>query len=184
MASTTTRAALVVQRYRDAYRVGNAIVAIGTTIKLIGLVLGAAIFLISLLGGAAIGQQSGSAALASLTTGAVVGGVVGLLFWLLGVLISSQGQVILASLDVAVNGSPFITDDDRAAAMSLPTEDPTREPAVAAAVGEVMTAPPASGAHRQPTIQSGERTITCPQCDTVNRASLYYCENCVRNLHI
>ena len=184
MAHSSNRVSAVVQRYRDAYRVGHTIVAIGNVIKVVGFVLAAAILLLSLLGGAALGQRSGSAAFGSLLFGGVVAGTVGLLFWLLGVLISSQGQVLLASLDVAVNGSPFITDDDRAAAMSLPRDEHVAErmPGTAAAGTTVEAAKSAPA--RQPKIQPGESTIICPQCATVNPASQFYCANCKRNLHM
>jgi hypothetical protein len=90
MLATAVRSAAVVERYRDAYRVGNTIVGIGTAIKIIGFVVGGLIFAVSLLGGAAIGGQSGGAAFASMFTGAIAGGIAGLLFWIAGVFISCQ----------------------------------------------------------------------------------------------
>jgi hypothetical protein len=66
----------VVQRYQDAYRVGNTIVGIGTTIKVIGFVLAALILLVSLLGGAAVGGQSGVADVASILTGGIAAGLI------------------------------------------------------------------------------------------------------------
>jgi hypothetical protein len=44
---------------------------------------------------------------------------VGIQFYLLGVLVSAQGQILKASLDSAVNGSPFLTNEQRAKIMSL-----------------------------------------------------------------
>ena len=43
----------------------------------------------------------------------IAGGVVALTFFVLGVIISAQGQLLLAALDTAVNSSPFLTDDQR-----------------------------------------------------------------------
>jgi hypothetical protein len=42
-----------------------------------------------------------------------------LLLWALGVVISAQGQLLKASIDGAVNTSPFLVDDQRAKIMSL-----------------------------------------------------------------
>jgi hypothetical protein len=40
--------------------------------------------------------------------------------YVLGILVSAQGQILKASLDNAVNGSPFLTNEHRAKVMSLP----------------------------------------------------------------
>lgn len=184
MSYSSARAASVVSRYRDAYRVANTIIGIGTAIKVAGAVLGIGIALVFMLGGAAVGRESGAAMFASVLTGGVLGAAVGLLFWLFGVLISSQGQVLLASLDTAVNGSPFITDDERATAMSLSGEKSGETPWARAA--EAAPAEPETSASvlPQPRFVAGERTITCPQCGAVNPASLFYCDTCKRNLHM
>jgi hypothetical protein len=47
---------------------------------------------------------------------------VGLLFYLLGVLVAAQGQILLASLDSAVNSSPLLTNDQKAEILSLTTQ--------------------------------------------------------------
>ena len=52
--------------------------------------------------------------------GLVVGPVVGFVGWAIGVLISAQGQMVMATLDMAVNSSPFLSNEDRAEIMSLP----------------------------------------------------------------
>ena len=39
--------------------------------------------------------------------------------WIFGALISSQGQLLKATLDSAVNTSPFLDDSERARMMSL-----------------------------------------------------------------
>jgi hypothetical protein len=52
--------------------------------------------------------------------GAVFGALVGGLFFLLGVLISAQGQLLKAHADSAVHTSPFLNNEERAIAMSLP----------------------------------------------------------------
>ena len=44
----------------------------------------------------------------------IAGGILALTFFVLGVIISAEGQLLLAALDTAVNSSPFLTDDQRA----------------------------------------------------------------------
>ena len=52
--------------------------------------------------------------------GGIGGGIILLLFfYILSVFISAQGQMLKASLDSAVNTSPFLEDDHRAQIMSL-----------------------------------------------------------------
>jgi hypothetical protein len=41
------------------------------------------------------------------------------LFFILGSLVSAQGQILKATLDGAVNTSPFLTDEQRAQMMRL-----------------------------------------------------------------
>jgi hypothetical protein len=49
----------------------------------------------------------------------VLGFVVWLPFWILGVVVAAQGQILKAVLDTAVNSSPFLSNDEKAKIMSL-----------------------------------------------------------------
>jgi hypothetical protein len=104
----------VVNRYQDAYHVGAALVGLGNTIKIIGLVLAGIIVLGSL--SAANGLFGGGAVLAGGLLAAIVGG----LFWVCGVIVAAQGQILQATLDTAVASSHFLTVQERADAMGLP----------------------------------------------------------------
>jgi hypothetical protein len=110
----------VVGRYADAYRVARTIVIIGTLIKVLGFLLG-----LVLSGGLiALGWwQSRQLGGNILSLGVLVGLFTGLavfaFFFVLGTVVSAQGQLIKATLDNAVNSSPFLTNDQRAEAMSL-----------------------------------------------------------------
>ncbi len=99
----------VVNRYSNAYLIARAIVGFGSAIKIVGVVLGVLIFLASLL---ASGQY--------FLVGLLFGAVIGTLFFLLGIFVSAQGEILKATLDTAVNTSPFLTNDHRARIMSLP----------------------------------------------------------------
>jgi len=49
----------------------------------------------------------------------LVGAIAFAFFWLGGVIISASGQLIRASLDGAVNTSPFLNQDQKAEAMDV-----------------------------------------------------------------
>jgi hypothetical protein len=103
----------VVHRYRDAYRVGAALVGLGTFIKIVGAVLGGIILLGALSAGN--GPLGGGAVVA----GIFIAAIVGALFWVCGVMVAAQGQILQATLDTAVSSSHFLTDPERADAMGL-----------------------------------------------------------------
>jgi len=110
VAATNVRSSSpVVNRYRDAYRVGSALVGLGNAIKIAGAVFAGLILLVAL----AVG---GSFALAGTVIAAINGG----LFWVCGVVVAAQGQILQATLDTAVASSHFLTDPQRAEAMGLP----------------------------------------------------------------
>ncbi len=104
----------VVNRYQDAYRVGTALVGLGNTIKVVGVVLAGIIVLGSLSAGNSL--FGGGAVLALTFLAAIVGG----LFWVCGVIVAAQGQILQATLDNAVASSHFLTNPERADAMGLP----------------------------------------------------------------
>jgi hypothetical protein len=47
----------------------------------------------------------------------ILGALAGLIVFALGVLVSAQGQLVMATLDNAVNSSHFLTDEQRASIM-------------------------------------------------------------------
>lgn len=100
-------------RYRDGYAKARAVIRIGELIKIAGgLITGIYIF-----GGILIGakQSSGTLLLMSI----LVGVFTGVPIFVLGILVCAAGQLIKATLDTAVHTSPFLTDPERASAMSL-----------------------------------------------------------------
>jgi hypothetical protein len=111
----------VMGRYVDGYRVARSIVGIGTFIKVIGAVFG--LLTAGLLISAwqqAIGYGYGGRGGDLSTVLAIVIGTVVWLFWfVLGVIVSAQGQIMKATLDSAVHSSPFIAHEQRAQIMSL-----------------------------------------------------------------
>ena len=67
----------------------------------------------------AASNQSGAAFLAMFVLGGAFGALVGGIVFLLGILISAQGQILMAQADGAVHTSPFLTENEKLNAMSL-----------------------------------------------------------------
>lgn len=117
-------------RYQDGYRVAKTIDTFGTILKILGVVLGGGMIFLGLISGgiaqSSIKQNSfgmndgGVAMLFILIYFGVIGAIIIIVFWILGVIISAQGQMLKANFDCAVNSSPFLENSDRAKIMSLP----------------------------------------------------------------
>ncbi len=98
-------------RYRDGYRKGMFIAGFGQFVKIAGAVLGV---IIAVAGLYAYQTSAIGGSLAVMFACVIAGGILALTFFVLGVIISAEGQLLLAALDTAVNSSPFLTDDQRA----------------------------------------------------------------------
>jgi hypothetical protein len=108
-------ASSVMERYRNAYVYARFTVGVGEIIKVIGITLAVLFFLVLFATGSAIKTTP----LISLFTGIIVGGSIGATFYIGGILVSAVGEILKASLDNAVNSSPFLEDSQRARIMSL-----------------------------------------------------------------
>lgn len=95
-------------RYKDGYAAAKVIIGIGNLIKGIGAIAGVVIVFASF-------TLNGELVFAGVISGALV--FLGL--FVCGVVICAQGQLLLANLDCAVNGSPFLDNSQRASIMSL-----------------------------------------------------------------
>jgi RNA polymerase subunit RPABC4/transcription elongation factor Spt4 len=119
------------KRYKDGYRVATAIEGFGLVLKIVGLVVGALIASFGLIVGLAAVEASRNsmfnngggmnAFIYSVFLFLIIGGTVTAVSWILGVMISAQGQLLKANLDCAVNSSPFLTDLSKAEIMALPS---------------------------------------------------------------
>jgi len=102
----------VTSRYKDAYLTAGAISGIGGVIKALGIVFGLILILIGLIAGSELGIV--------MVLGSLISGVLGgTILYVIGVLVSAQGQILKAALDTAVHTSPFLNDDQRLATMRL-----------------------------------------------------------------
>ena len=109
-------ASSVMMRYWDAYLVARITTGFGGIIKGIGILLA----IVTFGGAASVGNQAyGDTKTTYTIAGVVLAVIIGAAFFLFGVLVSAQGQILKASLDGAVNSSPFLTNDQKAKTMSL-----------------------------------------------------------------
>ena len=114
VAAGSDRISALMRRYRDAYLVAKVTDGFGGMIKGIGIVIAVLLALVSLM---LMGKD------ASFALGVVMlmsGIIAGVWIYIAGVLVSTQGQILKASLDGAVNSSPFLADEHKAKIMSLP----------------------------------------------------------------
>ncbi len=102
----------ILTRYQDGYRAAKLINGFGQACKVVGLSLGGLIFLAC--------ASASSISNIAVVMGLVLGSIVGFAGWAIGVMISAQGQIAKATLDTAVNSSPFLSNEERAKIMSLP----------------------------------------------------------------
>ena len=126
---STQLVAAVKQRYKDGYLQARAITGIGAVVKGLGMVIGIVMSLAGFVIGGGIAEQSrnsmfgGPGAGAGVVVGFIfvlIGAIIAIILWVIGVIVKSSGQMLKAQLDGAVNSSPFLTDLDRAEMMSLP----------------------------------------------------------------
>ena len=112
------QASAVIKRYKDAYVVARVTNGFGSFFKVAGVIIGALLAF----GGFMVAGNAGPRDPMSVlgVVGIVVGVIAGALFFIIGVLVSAQGQMLKASLDGAVNSSPFLSNAQRAQVMSLP----------------------------------------------------------------
>ena len=95
-------------RYANAYRVAGFIVGLGTAVKVLGVVAALGVYAVS----SSIGNQVGAGD--RMFVGVIAAIMVGFFGFVVGVLVSAQGELLRATLDGAVNNSPFLTNDQRA----------------------------------------------------------------------
>lgn len=104
----------LMRRYTDAYMVARTISGAGETIKVVGFAVAACIALAGCAAASQVGTSFGFVAF-------FFGAAVAVPFYVLGILVSAQGQMLKATLDTAVNSSPLLSQDEVRQIMSLPS---------------------------------------------------------------
>jgi hypothetical protein len=108
----------LMKRYKDAYAVARVTNGFGVMIKVVGMIIGGLLALAGFIVASDARPKDPMSVLG--IVGIVFGIIVGALFFIIGVLVCAQGQILKASLDSAVNNSPFLTNQHRTKIMSLP----------------------------------------------------------------
>jgi Ca2+/Na+ antiporter len=106
------------RRYKQAYSLARTTSLLGTLIQIGALILGAILIGVSLLAGIgsiAPNNIASGAGIIVVAVGCTSGVVVGGLFFLLGVVISTLAQIVLATLDTAVSCTPLLTQEQKRA---------------------------------------------------------------------
>jgi RNA polymerase subunit RPABC4/transcription elongation factor Spt4 len=116
----SSQVSALMKRYKDAYLVAKVTDGFGGMIKGIGIVIAVLLALVGflLMGNGRAGDATFAVGVMTLMSGIVAG----VWIYIAGVLVSSQGQILKASLDGAVNSSPFLANEHKAKIMSLPEE--------------------------------------------------------------
>lgn len=118
--SRLTTAGALMHRYRDAYSLARVTTDFGSAIKILGIIIAVVIVIFGVVGSESAGRTARDVSGAMILASLLVGAIVGLSFYFVGVLVSAQGQILKATLDSAVNTSPFLSSENRAKIMSLP----------------------------------------------------------------
>jgi DNA-directed RNA polymerase subunit RPC12/RpoP len=112
---------MVSDRYSDAYTVANAIISTGEAVKVIGVAL-------ALAGAVAVVwwyfREAAPIFESFWVFLLLLCAVVGFGFWIVGVFITAQGQLLRALLDTAVNTSPFFSNTDKERIMEITQRTP------------------------------------------------------------
>lgn len=114
----STESQSIMSRYADAYLVARVTNGWGGLVKGIGIVIAILLALVGVafLSEGRLGDATFAFGMVIIFSGVVSGGG----FYVGGILLSAQGQMLKASLDSAVNSSPFLTNEERAIVMALP----------------------------------------------------------------
>jgi hypothetical protein len=100
----------MISRYSSAYSTARLIIVIGRIVVVLGILIG----FLSMTVGFSLKESSTSLFL-------IYGLVSILASVVMGIVISAQGQMMLAVLDTAINTSPFMNLKDKAQAMRIPS---------------------------------------------------------------
>ncbi len=95
-------------RYQDGYASANYLISFGGLIKTVGVLAGVG------LGGVALLVAANSHSAVAAFVGIAVGLILGITTYAMGVLVSGQGQILLATLDVAVGALPLVSSKTKA----------------------------------------------------------------------
>jgi uncharacterized membrane protein YjgN (DUF898 family) len=121
MNTTNDSFAFFQKRYKDAYFVSRLTSFIGWLLQFGAVVLAIIIIAAGVFAASKMSDPNGGSpqiATAIIAAAFMWGIIFGALFYILGVLVAAQGQLILATLDTAVSCTPLLADDQKFAIIS------------------------------------------------------------------
>ena len=98
------------RRYKDAYNVSSSTILVGTILKGLGILVGIGLSILVIYASDQSARQFGPS---FAFPGVIFALINGLIIYIMGILISAQGQMLMAVLDTAVNTSPYLTQTDQ-----------------------------------------------------------------------
>jgi len=107
------------KRYRDAYQIAHALNEQGQGIKVFAWVIASLIAFVGLVIAVAAAKQAELAAGAAILFAVIAAAITWSIIYGYGVRIAAEGQHLLASIDVAVHTSPFMSELEKAQAMKF-----------------------------------------------------------------
>jgi hypothetical protein len=111
----------VVRRYQESYSVARTANAFGKLAKLVGFASAGVIGFIGLLLTfiAISSYRDSGVGFVVFLIALVVGAIIGAIFYVFGIVLSTLAQNLMAALDGAVYASPFLTQEQKAQAMNI-----------------------------------------------------------------
>jgi hypothetical protein len=126
--ATMDQGSRVISRYQDGYRLARTISGLSQICKGLGVLAGLFVILFGVMGSETVMRPNASmAGVASLQSQHYIyllsviffGALVAVVGWVIGVVLDGYGQQLRATLDAAVNSSPFLSNAERAQLMRL-----------------------------------------------------------------
>ena len=119
-------------------------------------------------------MKDGGILFASLISAAAIG----TLTYFLGVVIAAQGQILRATLDSAVNSSPFLEDEQKAKVMRLSLAGEPSSDSETTREGGYQGAQEETDQEKEYYQDSSVDTVCCPHCGTTVHHAAVTCRNC------
>ena len=122
------QSAKAISRYQAGYRLATSISGLSQICKGVGVLAGILAIVFGVMGSETLMRPNASmVGMASvlaqhnvyLVSVILFGGLVALCGWIIGVALDGYGQYLQATLDTAVNGSPFLSNPQRAQLMRI-----------------------------------------------------------------
>jgi hypothetical protein len=166
----------LLNRYADAYLIARTVNGTGQSIKVVGFVAAGITVLAGLLAARDLGASAGFA-------GFFLGALMALPFYALGVLISAQGQILMATLDTAVNSSPLLSAEEvRHILTGFPLQLSVQPQSMPGQVPQTQAVGTAISSDASPSLVAQPATRSCPHCQGLIELNVTRCRWCMKKV--